>query len=73
MMVFCFGFVVGVAFILLLGKFSMTRMSKRGEYASAIYNKSKDIWVIRGNFVALGKTIEYRRRHGKPGSVKYVD
>lgn len=68
------GVTVAITFFLLwaIGKASK-KMQSEIKLASAIYDEDKDLWKVRGNFLAVAQKIEHRIKHGKPGSVKYID
>ena len=47
MMIFL-GFILGFVFALILGRIGSHHLARKGVYASAIYDKEKDVWTVRG-------------------------
>ncbi|EBH2608660.1 hypothetical protein FKF61_21855 [Salmonella enterica] len=65
---------VAICFLIIL---AISKASKKMEVerkiASAFYDSKNDCWRVRGNYIAIAQIIENRIKHGKPGSVKYID
>lgn len=68
------GVTVAIGFLILwaIGKASK-KMEVERKIASAFYDRKNDCWKVRGNYIAIAQIIENRIKHGKPGSVKYID
>ena len=50
MMIFL-GFILGFVFALILGRIGSHHLARKGHYASAIYDKDKDVWTVRGRLL----------------------
>nr|DAH97841.1 MAG TPA: hypothetical protein [Caudoviricetes sp.] len=46
---------------------------KDNELVIAIYENKTDKWKITKNFEKIADEIAFRRKFGKPGSIKYID
>lgn len=69
-----FGFCAVVCFFLYLClSWGVERCVKDNELTTAIYKSKDDVWNINKNFEKISDEIAYRRKFGKPGSIKYVD
>lgn len=68
------GVTVAVCFIVLwaIGKCSK-QMEIDRKLASAFYDSKNDCWKVHGSYLAIAQIIDNRVKHGKPGSVKYID
>lgn len=69
-----FGFCAVVCFFLYLCvSCGVERCVKDNELTTAIYKKKGDVWKINKNFEKIAEEIAFRRKFGKPGSIKYID
>ena len=71
------GFILGciiTAFAMIkLASYAVNHFAKKREYASAIYCSKDKCWKVRGDIKRISEVIEYERKFGKPGAVKYID
>lgn len=66
------GFIVcGILALLILNGFRSK--ANDNEFTVAFYKTDNDVWEIPRNFEYIAGIIEYRRKFGKPGSIKYID
>ncbi|EDJ1279857.1 hypothetical protein ACMZID_004372 [Salmonella enterica subsp. enterica serovar Brandenburg] len=76
MLMFAFGFAVA-AFIAIcfygFVKIGVRACLNDNELALAIYKNKDDVWKITRNFEKIADEIAFRRKFGKPGSIKYID
>lgn len=70
-MMILIGFILGFVFALVLGRIGSHHMSRKGHYASAIYDKEKDVWTVRGRFLCIADKIGNRLKHENGEGVKY--
>ena len=70
MMIFL-GFILGFVFALILGRIGSHHLARKGHYASAIYDKDKDVWTVRGRFLCIAGKIGNRLKHENGEGVKY--
>lgn len=69
-----FGFCALICFVLYLC-FSWCALGriKENELVIASYKSKSDVWEITRNFEKIADEIAFRRKFGKPGSIKYID
>lgn len=69
-----FGFCAIICYILYLCvSWCVQRCAKDNELSIAIYKNKDDVWKITRNFEKIADEIVFRRKFGKPGSIKYID
>lgn len=69
-----FGFCAFICFCLYLCfAWGFHACVKDNELATAVYRNKKDVWEITKNFEKIAEEITFRRKFGKPGSIKYID
>lgn len=69
-----FGFCALLVFMLYLCiTWGVERCVKNNELTTAIYKDKDDVWKINRNFEKIAEEITFRRKFGKPGSIKYID
>lgn len=69
-----FGFCAIICFFLYLCvSWGVQRCVKYNELVIAIYENKTDKWKITKNFEKIADEIAFRRKFGKPGSIKYID
>lgn len=69
-----FGFCAIICFFLYLCfSWGVQRCVKDNELVIAIYENKADKWKITKNFENIADEIAFRRKFGKPGSIKYID
>lgn len=70
MMIFL-GFILGFVFAIILGRLGSHYLTRKGYYASAIYNKDKDLWTVSGRYLCIAGKIGNRLKHENGEGVKY--
>lgn len=65
-------FIAGFLFAVIVGGIGIKSLAKKGHYASAIYDKEKDVWTVRGRFLAISGKIASRLRDEDGKGVKYL-
>lgn len=65
-------FIAGFLFAVIVGAFGVKHMAKKGHYASAIYDKEKDVWTVRGRLLAISGKVAHRLRDEDGKGVKYL-
>lgn len=69
-----FGFCAIICFFLYLCVLcGVQRCVKDNELVIASYENKTDKWNITKNFEKIADEIAFRRKFGKPGSIKYID
>lgn len=69
-----FGFCAVVCFFLYLCvSWGVQQCVKSNELTTAVYKNKDDVWKINRNFEKIAEEIAFRRKFGKPGSIKYID
>ena len=70
-MMMIIGFILGFAFAVAFGYFGSKALTKKGEYASAIWNEKDQTWIVRGRFLATAGKISHAIREENGKGVKY--
>ena len=70
MMIFL-GFILGFVFALILGRIGSHHLARKGIYASAFYDKEKDLWTVNGRFLCIAGKIGNRLKHENGEGVNY--
>lgn len=64
---------LSVSFSIFVFRGGVQRCVKDNELVIAIYENKADKWKITKNFEKIADEIAFRRKFGKPGSIKYID
>lgn len=70
-MMILLGFILGFIFALIMGRVGSKYLIRKGHYASAIYDKDKDLWIVSGRYLCVAGKISNRLKHENGEGVKY--
>lgn len=60
-------------FVYLCVSWGVRACVRDNELVIAVYKNKSDVWEITRNYEKIADEIAFRRKFGKPGSIKYID